>query len=168
MKLLIGYSRFLILIAVIGMLLCALAVFAFGGITTVTVVVESFQHGQFNAKGARDLSVEMIELIDLYLLGTVLFLTAIGLYELFIDARIKIPAWMSVASLDALKFNLIAVVTVMLGVFFLGGVAASEGSGGILEYGLAIAAVVAALGAAVYLFGRIHFMMHEHAEKKPN
>ena len=111
MKFLISYSRYLILIAVIGLLLSAVAVFVFGGITTVTIVIEGFQHGVFNAKGARHLSVDMIELIGLYLLGTVLFLSAISLNELFIDAKIELPAWLSVASLDALKFNPIAVIT---------------------------------------------------------
>lgn len=111
MKFLISYSRYLILVAVTGLLLSAVAVFVFGGITTVRIVIEGFQHGVFNAKGARHLSVEMIELIGLYLMGTVLFLTAVGLYELFIDPRIELPAWMSVASLDSLKFNPIAVIT---------------------------------------------------------
>jgi hypothetical protein len=58
------------------------------------------------------------------------------------------------------------VVTVMLGVFFLGGVAASETTGGILEYGIAIGAVIAALGVTVYLLGCVHFMVHARTEEQ--
>ena len=102
MRMVFRWSRYLVLIAVISLLLATLAVFVFGLISTVTVIVETFSHGHYGAEGARILSVELIEMIDLFLLGTILFITAVGLQELFVDPGLKevLPEWMSVGSLD--------------------------------------------------------------------
>ena len=118
-----GFSRYLVFIAVIGLLIAAAAVLIFGGIMSVTVVLETFRHAEFNAEGARLFSTELIELIDLFLLGTVLLITSIGLYQLFIEPAIHLPEWLSVANLEQLKFNLVAVIIVMLTVLFLGAAA---------------------------------------------
>ena len=108
---LFGFSRYVVLIAVIGLLLASIAVYVFGGIVTVTVIVESFGHAEFNAEGSRAFSTEVIEVIDLFLLGTVLFMTSIGLYELFVDPEIQIPEWLSVGNVEQLKFNLVVVIS---------------------------------------------------------
>ena len=70
--------------------LAAVAVFIFGGIATVAVIIEVFEHGEYNAVGARLLSIEFIEMIDLFLLGTILMITSIGLYQLFVQPNIKL------------------------------------------------------------------------------
>lgn len=166
MRTMFSYSRYLIWIAVVSLMLATFAVFIYGLISTVVIIFESFSHGNFGAVGARHLSVELIEMIDLFLLGTILFITAVGLQELFVDPGLKdvIPEWMSVSSLDELKFNLLAVVVVMLAIIFLGVAAGFELSPGvsILDYGLGIAAVVVAIGLTVYLFARVHGMRNEH------
>lgn len=160
---LFGYSRYLVLIAVIFLLLAALAVFIFGGITTVNIIIEAFAGGEYNAEGARLISIELIEMIDLFLLGTILLITAIGLYQLFIEPNMKLPEWIMVTNLEQLKFNLLAVIIVMLAILFLG--AASDylvETGGILGYGLAIAGVVAAIALAVWVFNRVFVEEEEH------
>jgi uncharacterized membrane protein YqhA len=164
--------RYIIWIAVIALLIATLAVFVYGLISTVVIIFETFSHGHFGAEGARTLSVEMIEMIDLFLLGTILFITAIGIQELFIDPGLKelIPEWMSVANLDQLKFNLLAVIVVMLAVLFLGVAASFELSDqvDILDYGVAVALVIAASGVTVYLFAKVHREAHaqdEHLEQ---
>jgi uncharacterized membrane protein YqhA len=164
MRAIFGMSRYLVYIAVIGLLIAALAVFVFGGITTLTTTISTFQHGEFNAEGARVVSVEFIELMDLFLLGTVLLITSIGLYELFLDPGVSavIPEWLSVTNLEQLKFNLLAVVVVMLGILFLGAVAGEQPEGtGILQYGVAISAVLAGLAVVVYVFGHATHQMEE-------
>lgn len=165
-------SRYVILIAVVALLLGAIVLFVFGGITTITIIVETFARGDFSAEGARLFSVEMIELIDLFLLGTVLFITSLGLYELFIDPSLGelLPSWLSVHNIEQLKFNLVAVLVVMLIVLFLGWVAEleslAEGQGvQILALGAGIALVVAAAGAVVVMLGNVHLKMEaSHTE----
>ncbi len=165
MRVLINGTRYLVLIAVFGLLFAALAVFIFGGITTVVTVIEAFRNGEFNAEGARLFSVELIELIDLFLLGTVLYITAVGLHELFVDPTLVevLPGWLSVSSLDELKFNLLAVIVVMLAVLFLGEVAAGALEAmGLFGFGTSIALVITALGIAVFSFAKVHSMGHSH------
>jgi uncharacterized membrane protein YqhA len=164
MRSVFSLSRSLVYIAVFGLLLATLAVFVFGGIMTVTTIASIFQHGDFNAEGARVVSVEFIELMDLFLLGTVLLITAIGLYELFLDPGVReiISEWLSVTNLEQLKFNLLAVVVVMLGILFLGAVAGGQPEGmGILESGVAISAILAALALVVYVFDRTTHQMEQ-------
>ena len=175
MRTVFSWTRYLIWIAVISLLLATLAVFIYGLISTVVIVFEVFAHGNFGAEGTRQLSVELIEMIDLFLLGTILFITAVGLQELFVDPGLKelLPEWMSVSSLDQLKFNLLAVIVVMLAVLFLGIAASYELTEGvnILDYGLGVAAVILAAGVTVYLFAKVHDMRldreeHEEAIKQ--
>jgi uncharacterized membrane protein YqhA len=165
MRTLFTSSRYLIWIAVIGLLFATLAVFVYGLISTIIVVIDVFSHSEFGAEGARTLSVDLIEMIDLFLLGTILFVTAAGLQELFVDPGMKeiLPEWMSVSSLDQLKYNLLAVIVVMLAVLFLGVAASFElnESVSILDYGAAVALVIAAAGVTVFLFTKAHHIGHE-------
>jgi uncharacterized membrane protein YqhA len=162
MRTLFGLTRYIILIGVIGLLAATIAVFAFGGIMTFTVIVEAFGHAEFNAEGARLLSTELIELIDLFILGTVLLIISIGLYQLFVDPHIDLPEWLSVTNLEQLKFNVMVVVVVMLAILFLGLVASELPEGtGILEIGVAIAAVLVGVAAVVWVFAGTHRKMEE-------
>ena len=167
MKAVFSFSRYLVLIAVLGLLLATLAVFVFGGIATVNIIIESFASGEFNAEGARQISIELIEMIDLFLLGTILLITSIGLYQLFIQPNMDLPEWIMVTNLEQLKFNLLAVIIVMLAILFLG--AASDyvlDSDGILSYGLAIAGVVAAIALAVWVFNRVFVEEEEQIHER--
>jgi uncharacterized membrane protein YqhA len=150
---LVGVIRFMVLIAVVGLLIGALAVFVFGGIATVNIVIDAFQEGDYTGHGLRSLTIGMVEVVDDFLLGAVLFITASGLYQLFISPDVDVPEWMRIESVEELKGQLVAVIVVMLGILFLG--AATEYSGeSILELGIAVALVIAALGVAVFLFAR--------------
>ena len=42
---LLGNSRYVIFIAVIGLLLASIAAYVYSGILTVNVIIEAFQHG---------------------------------------------------------------------------------------------------------------------------
>jgi uncharacterized membrane protein YqhA len=163
---LLANSRYVVFIAVVGLLLASIAVYVYSGILTINVIIESFQHS-FDPEQARAFSSELIEVIDLFLLGTVLFMTSVGLYELFVDPKIPIPEWLSVANLDQLKFNLVAVIIVMLMVLFLGAAAEAadfENGVDLLYYGGGIALVILAGSLAVLIFQRVHQQEvgHEH------
>ncbi len=68
----------------------------------------------------KTLIADSIALIDMFLLGTVLFIVAAGLYQLFVDSRVSLPAWLRITSLDDLKSLLTGVIIVALLVAFLG------------------------------------------------
>jgi len=97
------------------------------------------------------LAVDLIEITDIILLGTVLYIVALGLYQLFIDHKVALPPWLKVSDLTDLKRDLIGVVVVLLGVSFLGEVVNWDGENDILLLGAGIALVIAALGFILWL-----------------
>jgi uncharacterized membrane protein YqhA len=143
-------SRFLILLAVVGALIAATTLLVYGVVEASQLVVETITKGTVSSKGAKALALAFIELVDLLLLGTVFYIIALGLYELFIDDRIPVPHWLEIHDLDDLKSKLIGVVIVVLGVLFLGQVVAWNGERDLLGFGAAIALVI---GALTYFLG---------------
>ena len=138
-------SRYLLVAAVLGSLVAALALFAYGVAETVTVVVEVVAKADVSSKGAKALALAFIEIVDLYLLGTVFLIIALGLYELFIDPNLDLPDWLTFSSFDDLKNKLIGVVIVVLAVLFLGNVVSWDGSRDLLGIGAGVALVIGAL-----------------------
>ena len=67
-------SRYLIVIPVICSFLSAVAVFIYGILLTWTIDLEAFTSGVFTDKEAKHLSLAFITLIDLFLIGTVLYI----------------------------------------------------------------------------------------------
>lgn len=156
MSTILGASRFLVILAVAGSLLAATTLLVYGLLETLVLIQTTIQTGEVSRKIAKSLALEFIEIIDLFLLGTVFYIVAIGLYELFISTNVKLPAWLSIKTLDDLKNKLIAVVIVVLGVLFLGQVVSWDGERDLLGYGIAIALVIAALS---------YFLSHKSGEK---
>jgi len=144
-KAILGASRYLVLAAVLGSLAAALALFAYGVAETVVVIVETAAKAEVSSKGGKALALAFIEIVDLFLLGTVLLMIALGFYELFIDSDLKLPEWLQIRTFDDLKNKLVGVVIVVLGVMFLGFVVAWDGTRELLGIGVAIALVIAAL-----------------------
>jgi uncharacterized membrane protein YqhA len=144
MRRIVAGSRYLIVVAVAGIFIAAIALLVYGALQTSALIVELFS-SPVSSKGAKALLLAAIELVDLFLLATVMYVIAAGLYELFIDDTLPLPSWLEIHNLDDLKSKLIGVVVVVLGVLFLGQVIAWDGQRDLLAYGAAIALVVAAL-----------------------
>ncbi len=106
------------------------------------------------ADGKR-LTLAAIEAVDVFLLITVLHIVAIGLYQLYIQDKIPLPAWAVVTDIDDLKIKLAGVVVVVLAVFFLGRVISGDGSQNLLLIGGGIGAVIAALSGFIYVLHRL-------------
>jgi uncharacterized membrane protein YqhA len=149
-------SRFFILVAVLGSFLASTVALVFAGISTIAVAVQTFKERDFSDKGIKYLAVDLVTLIDLFLLGTVLYIVSVGLYTLFIDAHVPMPAWLRITTIDDLKERLLSVVSVLLAVTFLGNAVPWQGGTDILSLGLAIAAVLTALALLLRLFSRTH------------
>lgn len=142
---LFSLSRYLIGIAVLGSFVAAVILMLYGAAELVTVTVAAFAEGTFSSKGAKTLALTYIEIVDLFLLATVFYIIALGLYELFIDTTITVPQWLEIRTLDDLKNKLTSVVVVVMGVLFLGQVVTWDGERELLGYGVAVAAVIIAL-----------------------
>jgi uncharacterized membrane protein YqhA len=152
-------SRFIIGLAVLGSFVgsAILLVIATGSLFRIAwTEIVNFDPENLNGHHIDHLAVELIEITDIILLGTVLYIVALGLYQLFIDHNLVLPHWLKVNDLTDLKRDLIGVVVVLLGVSFLGEVVNWEGENTILPLGAGIALVIAALGFILWLTPNKH------------
>ena len=150
---LLSTGRYFILLAVVGSLItsCAVLVYAFvAGV--IDAFADALQH-EFGADGGKHVSVEVITLVDLFLLGTVLYVVAMGLHQLFIRPRLRTPGWLKIHDLDDLKERLLGTIVVLLAVSFLGFVVTwGGGSPSLLAAGGAIGVVLLALALLLRQF----------------
>jgi len=151
-RFLIG-TRYLILLPILGLALAAAAFFIFGGIGLVRLLFELIFNTSGTAQQAVDSSqgviiFEVVEYVHTFLVGTVLYITAVGLYQLFID-EIDFVGWLKIESTEELETNLIGVTVVVLAVNFMGAVLTRTDN--LLQYGAGVALPIAALGLFVGL-----------------
>jgi uncharacterized membrane protein YqhA len=154
-------SRYFIVLAVLGAFLASVVVLIYGTLLSVDIALDALLEIRVNEAAAQHLSLRTIEVIDLFLLGTVLYIISLGLYSLFIDPHLTMPGWLHIATLDDLKERLLGVVSVLLGVTFLGNVLEWENSRDILYLGAAIAVVVLALSVYTIVSTYVHRMNAE-------
>ena len=137
-------SRYLMLIAVFGSFAASVTLLIYGALETIITIGHTATVSVSN-ENSKQLILSCIEVVDLFLLATVFYITALGLYELFIDERIKVPYWLEIHTIDDLKTKLTSVIVVVLSVLFLSEVVRWNGGTNILPLGAGIALVIAAL-----------------------
>ena len=155
-------SRFFAIFAVLGAFLSAVTLVVYSALAAWSVAWEAVTEGDLSVEGTKHLTIEFVELTDAFLLGTVLFIVASGLYQLFIDPALPVPHWLRIDDLDQLKDKLIAVVAVLLAVTFLAFVVDLGTEANVLEFGVAVALVIVALSGLMYVTGR-----HRHGGDGP-
>lgn len=146
-------TRYLILIPILGLAIAASFFFVFGGLGLIIALVQVILAGISGAAEAHTASlpveVEIVEYVHRFLIGTVLYITAVGLYQLFIQ-EIQFPRWLRIDSTEELETNLIGVTVVVLAVNFMG-IVFTRNAQELLEYGAGIALPIAALALFVGL-----------------
>jgi len=146
MRRFLAACRFLLVLPVIGCTLLTAGVVIMGMGRIFTAGVALAQKGDFSAKAAKTMSLAVIEIIDLFLVGTVAYIAAVGLYKLFIsDTEFELPMRLKIRTLKDLEDKIIGVIVAALAVAFLGQAAGAEESAALLNYGGGIALVIVAL-----------------------
>ena len=164
-------TRYLIVIPVLGLAVAASVFFIFGGIGLIGLLIKIVQAvitstGFAAVETGRGLVIfEVVEYVHLFLVGTVLYITAIGLYQLFVQ-EIKLPNWLKIDSTEELETNLIGVTVVVLAVNFMGAVFVGNKET-LLEFGGGIALPIAALGLFIGLRAWSTKLNREIAAKEP-
>ncbi|MFN8473957.1 MAG: YqhA family protein [Anaerolineae bacterium] len=139
-------ARYVFLIAVISTLILALGLFIYGAVAAGSVLWQALDFRDFARKEAKDVVVAAIEVIDLFLIATVAYITGLGLYELFVDDKLELPGWLQIHSLDDLKSRLIGVLVVVIAISYLGFIATWKGGDWApLAFGGGAALIIAAL-----------------------
>lgn len=147
-------TRYLIIIPILGLALAASLFFILGGFGLIRLLIEflsnllGFTEPAAEA-GSGVIIFEVVEYVHTFLIGTVLYITAMGLYQLFIH-EIDFPEWLKIDNTEELETNLIGVTVVVLAVNFMGAIFAG-GTENLLQYGAGIALPIAALGAFIGL-----------------
>ena len=112
-----------------------------GSISIMMVIVDAVLNDAY----LKDTIVDVLTAVDAILLGTVLLVIGYGLYELFVDTRLEVPAWLQVRDLDDLKSKLIGVVVAIIAVVFVGVFVDANRASDVVSYGLGAGALVSGL-----------------------
>jgi len=148
MKFILERSKYLALIGVVSLLFAAIAAFAWGTLKTVdtiSLVVSSL--GRDKA-----ITVELIEIVDSFLIATALLIFTVSLYELFIN-KLDLPEWMLAHNLYELKTKLSSIIVLVMAVKFLEKLLDVKDTVGLMQISVAITLISAVLIAFGY-FGK--------------
>lgn len=146
----VGATRFLVAIAIASTLVLFAALLVAGAWRTVTTIIDVVFDQTDDS--LRELRLAVIEVVDVVLIATVLFILAAGLYQLFLDQHLPVPAWLRVDHVGDLEATVGGMVVVVLAVAFLGEVITWDQETDLLGLGVAVGAVIAAL--ALFLRAR--------------
>ncbi len=138
--------RYLLVLPIIGCVLLAAGIVLMGMGRILITGTELVRDGDMSAKAAKMMSLAAIEIIDLFLIATVSYITAVGLYKLFIsNSEIELPVRLNINNLKNLENKIIGVIVAALAVAFFGQVVATSDPAVLLHYGGGIALMIAAL-----------------------
>ena len=133
----------IMIVPVIAAFLTAAALIVYGAIDTWNFIYEVFFSG--HEVDRNHVLLLAIEIVDLFLLATVVHVVSLGLYQLYFRPDLHLPKWLKIESLDDLKSKLVGVAVTVLAVYFLGQAISTPSGLNILYLGGAIGVVIAAL-----------------------
>lgn len=142
-----GATRYIMFAAVLAIMFGATILLIIGSVDMISGVWEQISSGNASEDNVR---LILIESVDTILISTVLYVIAVGLYQLFIHPSLDLPDWLQTKDVSELEQRLSGMVVTILGVIFL--TSAIDGSNGsdLLYLGLAIAAVI--IGISIFLY----------------
>jgi len=147
----IGWAaRFIMIVPVVATFAAAVGLFIYGAFETVHFVQALFDTGH---PIIRDEALLLaIEIVDLFLLATVVQVVSLGLYQLYFNQDLQLPKWLKIENLDDLKSKLVGVTITVVAVYFLGQAVVWQGGADIAYLGIGISLVIAAL---TFFLGKI-------------
>lgn len=146
MRRLIEWSRFVVAVPAVGSIIGAFVLMAVGFMDILRSLVKLFD----TAIPLKESVVSILTAVDALLLSTVLLVIGYGLYELFVDSTVQLPAWLQITSLDDLKSKLIGVVVAIIAVVFVGILVEMTNARDVMFIGAGAGAVL--LGLAVFTY----------------
>ncbi len=147
-------SRFLLVLPVIGSLLLMLGVVVMGLGVVLAQEWSLLRKGEFSTTGAKQLTITVIETVDMFLVGAISYIVAVGIYKLFISQdEEQLLKRVKIEKLADLETKIVGVVVVALAVGFLGKATEAVEFLPVLQGGVGIAAVICALCLFLKLSG---------------
>jgi uncharacterized membrane protein YqhA len=131
---------------VIGSLFLTLSVVVSGLVLVLVQEWELLQMGEYSARTAKQLTLTVIEAIDMFLVGAISYIIAVGVYILFIGQKDdQLFKRFKIESLADLENKVIGIVVVAMAVGFVGKAAEAPGPLAVLQSGAGVAVVIGAL-----------------------
>lgn len=110
--------RFLLIVPVIGCIILTGGAVTMGIGRIAAQGIDVWRAGDFSPKAAKTVALATIEIIELFLVGTVAYITAVGIYKLFIaEGDIQLPFKLKIETLKDLKEKIIGLVVAALAFF---------------------------------------------------
>lgn len=139
--------RYIFVLAIFSTYIASVALLIAGAIQTARIVYELiFGHSMTINRE----KFEFLEVIDVFLVATILYVIAAGFYQLFLNAKTPFDPWLRVKTVGDLEAKLAGVVITVMGVTALGHVVAWDGQTDLLPFGVAVALLIAALSFFLY------------------
>ena len=139
LKKLLLASRYLMVLPIIGSLLLTISVVISGLGLVLVQELKLVQEREYSARTSKELTLAVIEAIDMFLVGAISYLIAVGLYILFLspdeDQSFK---RFRIKKLADLESKIVGLVAVTLAVGFVGKAAESPGPLALLQGGLVL------------------------------
>lgn len=148
----LSLSRYAASLAVGGILVGSVAMLVYEVLVIISAVIGSIENGTISPKAAKVLAVGLIEAVDIFLIAIVAQMIGLGLFKLFVDPDLLLPAWLKIHNLDDLKGHLASSVIAVLAVLFLREAVAWDGQRDLLQLGAAVALIIVAL--TIYLVAK--------------
>jgi uncharacterized membrane protein YqhA len=136
-------TRYIFLLAILSTYIAAIVLVLAGALETLHIIIEILPPGA--ALPLAEAKVHFLEVIDQFLMATILYVIAAGFYQLFVNAGVQVEPWLRVKTVGDLEQKLIGVLIVVLGVTALARVVIWDGQSDILPYGAGVAALIFAL-----------------------
>ena len=151
---LLEFSRFSLVFPVFGSLLLMISIVIMGLGMILIQEWNLLQQGEFSPKTAKELTITVIQTIDMFLVGAISYIIAVGIYKLFISQdEAQLLKRVKIEKLADLENKIIGVVIVALAVGFLGKAEQASDTLALLQGGAAIALVIGALCLFLKCFG---------------
>ena len=144
MKPILRVSRYLVVVAVVGCIVMFGVVTIYAAVAVGSATLKIL-FGGYAFTEIATVTVYAFKILDLFLIGTILYIVALGLAALFLDSEAALPRWFKIRELQDLKDVVSQSVVVVLLVAFLGIVLEWEKGSDIAFVGGGIAAVIAAV-----------------------
>lgn len=146
----------LVLLSILATFIASVATFIWSTLAMISnawnLLMGLLTEGSLQAEHA---GVGMVSALDALLMAIVLYIFSIAMYELFIG-EIRVPEWLVIKNLDGLKEKLASVIILILAVTFLEHLVDWQDALETSLFGIAIAAVIAAL---------VFYMRHKRAHE---
>jgi uncharacterized membrane protein YqhA len=129
------------LTASIGLFILSVTVLVFATVEGSVVITEIL--GFEDSEGS--VIYDTMTVVDLFLLSFSVLIASVGIYELFVGSLPALPHWLRMDDFESLKGILIKTVIVVLAISFMGRAVTWDGDENLLNYGIAVGVIVAAL-----------------------